>query len=487
MERERERERERGSVRRERKVYSRRPFFLPFFTRSENNNFLKKLLSLLSHHNVSERLHNELFSIIFSSLRNNNNNNNTTMMMMMMTTRSNNSYCCCSSSCSSSSSSSSSLGGGKGGRGDVSVSFSSFSRRRRKKSSHFRRRALSSNLSSSSEVNEVEVEVNERAKHYFTKDSFYAHADKLYSSFQNNHSNAKKANAERFCWDYWHVENQYTQLRTPAKEYYYEGEILNEFYAKFEEELLKYARENLALSNFTPIWMSCYVDGMGQELHADVPHGPLAFVFSLTKNFDDSDDDKSSSPSKSGRYFRGGETTILRPERANYWQSFDPTEIVERTQLFEEIEPKFNRLTIFDPRLPHGVREVKGTKDVSKGRLVLNGWFNEPAISCQGGLTIEDVGKVLDAKLDLLYEELETLPAMIGFAALRMEIEAETGHVDSISWGADTVAPALSLRDPDEVTETRDVVLATIAGMMSECVFPSSKEKSSICVPFVFG
>ena len=125
----------------------------------------------------------------------------------------------------------------------------------------------------------------------------------------------------------------------------------------------------------------------------------------------------------------------MRPERANYWQSFDPTEIVERTQLFEEIEPKFNRLTIFDPRLPHGVREVKGTKDVSKGRLVLNGWFNEPAISCQGGLTIEDVGKVLDAKLDLLYEELETLPAMIGFAALRMEIEAETGHVDSISWG----------------------------------------------------
>jgi hypothetical protein len=318
-------------------------------------------------------------------------------MMMMM--RSN--------SCSSSSN----LGGG-GGRGgafaavsswdpsvsSASVSLSSSFSRRRKKSSHFLRRASksSSNSSSSSSSVEVEVEVNERAKHYFTKDSFYEHAEKLYSSFQNNHSNAKKANAERFCWDYWHVENQYTQLRTPAKEYYYEGEILNEFYAKFEEELLKYARENLALSNFTPIWMSCYVDGMGQELHADVPHGPLAFVFSLTKNFDDSDDDKSSSLSKSGRYFRGGETTILRPERANYWQSFDPTEIVERTQLFEEIEPKFNRLTIFDPRLPHGVREVKGTKDVSKGRLVLNGWFNEPTISCQGGLTIEDVGKVLD-------------------------------------------------------------------------------------------
>jgi len=399
------------------------------------------------------------------------------MMMMMMRSNSR-------SSCSSS------LGGeGRGGGVSISSSSSSFSRRRRrrKKSSHFRRSSSSSSSKSSSNSSSVEVEVNERAKHYFTRDSFYEHAEELYSSYQNNHAYAKKANSERFCWDYWHVENQYTQLRTPAKEYYYEGETLNEFYVKFEEELLKYARENLALSNFTPIWMSCYVDGMGQELHADVPHGPLAFVFSLTKNFDDLDD--KSSPS-SGRYFRGGETTILRPERANYWQSFDPTQIVERTQLFEEIEPKFNRLIIFDPRLPHGVREVKGTKDVSKGRLVLNGWFNEPAISCQGGLTIEDVGKVLDAKLDLLYEELETLPAMIGFAALRMEIEAETGTVHSISWGADTVAPAISLRDPNEVTETRDMVLATIAGMMSECVFPSSPikgRKSSICVPFVFG
>jgi hypothetical protein len=328
------------------------------------------------------------------------------------------------------------------------------------------------------------VEVNETAIHYFTEDAFYDRAEELYSFFQNNHSDAKRTNSERFCWDYWHVENQYTQLRTPAREYFLQQKTTEEeccCYEKFEEALLKYARENLALSNFTPIWMSCYVDGMGQELHADVPHGPLAFVFSLTKNFD-LDDDRGR-----GIYFRGGETTILRPERANYWQRFDPTEIVERTQLFEEIEPKFNRLTIFDPRLPHGVREVKGTKDVSKGRLVLNGWFNEPAISCQGGLTLEDVGKVLDAKLDALYEELENLPAMTGFAALRMEIDADTGNVESISWGCDTVAPAVSLHDPEEITETRDAVLATIAGMMSECVFSSSKTRSSICVPFVFG
>ena len=100
---------------------------------------------------------------------------------------------------------------------------------------------------------------------------------------------------------------------------------------------------------------------------------------------------------------------------------------------YSRVEPKFNRLTIFDPRLPHGVREVKGTKDVTKGRLVLSGWFNEPAISVEGGLTIEDVGKALDAKLEELYEELETLPAMTGFAALRMEVASVDGNVERVS------------------------------------------------------
>ena len=75
------------------------------------------------------------------------------------------------------------------------------------------------------------------------------------------------------------MENQYAQLRTPAKDYFYENDV----YDQSERELLTYSKGHLGLSNFTPIWMSCYVDGMGQELHADVPHGPLAFVFSLTK------------------------------------------------------------------------------------------------------------------------------------------------------------------------------------------------------------
>jgi hypothetical protein len=49
-------ERERICPEREKSVLET-TLFPSFFTRSENNNNLKKLLSLLSHHNVSEILH----------------------------------------------------------------------------------------------------------------------------------------------------------------------------------------------------------------------------------------------------------------------------------------------------------------------------------------------------------------------------------------------------------------------------------------------
>ena len=50
------------------------------------------------------------------------------------------------------------------------------------------------------------------------------------------------------------------------------------------------------------------------------------------------------------------------------------------------VEPAFNRLVLFDPRLPHGVREVQGTRDPRKGRLVVTGWFTEPTPFFTGAL-----------------------------------------------------------------------------------------------------
>lgn len=57
---------------------------------------------------------------------------------------------------------------------------------------------------------------------------------------------------------------------------------------------------------------------MKQELHTDAPHGPWAFVLSLT-------------PAE--RAFAGGETLIMKPHVLNYWPGFDPSAGLEMKHL----------------------------------------------------------------------------------------------------------------------------------------------------------
>ena len=46
--------------------------------------------------------------------------------------------------------------------------------------------------------------------------------------------------------------------------------------------MIAYGESKLGCRAISTIWMSYYVDGCGQELHCDNPHGPFAFVLSLT-------------------------------------------------------------------------------------------------------------------------------------------------------------------------------------------------------------
>ena len=100
-------------------------------------------------------------------------------------------------------------------------------------------------------------------------------------------------------------------------------------------------------------------------MHTDSSHGPWAFVFSITD--------------WSARSFSGGETFLIKPETLCYWDFFDLNKGAEKPQFIESIEPEFNRLTVFDPRFPHGVEKVQGAHEPSKSRIVLHGWFTEPA------------------------------------------------------------------------------------------------------------
>ena len=159
-----------------------------------------------------------------------------------------------------------------------------------------------------------------------------------------------------------------------------------------------------------------------------MPHGPFAFVLSLTANED-------------GKFeFRGGETQIMRPERLHYWKNFDSSQVIERGQIMETIAPNFNRLVVFDPRLPHGVTEVFGTQDPRHGRLVLHGWFKDPEPSFSGALTEEAASETLEVALAELYARLVELPRASGVVCAAITV-ARDGAVTNLRWTCDTLTP----------------------------------------------
>jgi len=69
-----------------------------------------------------------------------------------------------------------------------------------------------------------------------------------------------------------------------------------------------WGRATLGCHDVSPPWLSLYVEGCRQELHGDLPHGPWAFVFSLTN--------------WRQRTFRGGETLLVRDEVLDFWHDF---------------------------------------------------------------------------------------------------------------------------------------------------------------------
>ena len=112
--------------------------------------------------------------------------------------------------------------------------------------------------------------------------------------------------------------------------------------------------------------LSYYVDGCVQELHAarGRPARAIGVCLSLTD--------------WEHRGFTGGETMLIRPETLDFWRGFDPDRGLEADDLIERMPSRFNQLTVFDSRIPHGVAHVFGTNDPLDSRVVLHGWFQYP-------------------------------------------------------------------------------------------------------------
>jgi hypothetical protein len=136
-------------------------------------------------------------------------------------------------------------------------------------------------------------------------------------------------------------------------------------------------------------------------------NGRFGFVYSLTRN---------------ERRTIGGETLVMRendPFRTHL------TAAMAGRGLYDVIEPRFNRLLIFDDRLPHAVERIDGSMDPVEGRFVLHGHVREGAALVVGALTAAEVAAPLNECLSRFADEITASTALYhGPLTLRLAVDA---------------------------------------------------------------
>ncbi len=291
-------------------------------------------------------------------------------------------------------------------------------------------------------------------------DRFAPEAATLRAHFEQRFANPRDTRDDRFVWDLWHVPNQYTALRTPAYLYFPQ-----KLYDAFHQRLVWWGRRVLGCHDVSPPLMSCYVNGCEQRLHGDLPHGQWAFVFSLTP--------------WAKRTFRGGETLLLDDGVLDFWSGFQSVREQEEPELVEAIEPKFNRLTVFDPRLPHGVRRVDGSMDPREGRLVIHGWFVQPRPFVEGPLTTTQLSEGIEALTAAIAPTLEAGLSIAGLLSLGFEV-TPAGSVRNLKLLSDTTR-TIGVEEPHRKSLIR-LIKRTVDGLK----FAPRKAASRVTLPLVF-
>ena len=288
---------------------------------------------------------------------------------------------------------------------------------------------------------------------------FFPAGELLRKEFESYFKNSKSTHAKRFVWDYWYDEDQYHLIRTPAFHYF-----SRKNYQNFHSYLVQWGRENLGCHDISPPWLSYYIDGCYQNLHSDVPHGPWAFVYSLTPN---------------KKEFRGGETLILKPQTLSYWSHFVDQKNHEYKNFVERIESKMNQLIVFDPRFPHGVTEVKGTRDPLKSRLVIHGWFVNPRPYVVGGLSTASVQKALQPQFLQLNEILAQIDLMNGTLSCRLDV-SRLGRVTKYTLISNSVL-SIAANNQDERYLQKE-----LNRLFSSTKFVATRSPSKITIPLIF-
>lgn len=266
-----------------------------------------------------------------------------------------------------------------------------------------------------------------------------------------------KQGADAFqVWNYWYVPNLYTYLRTfPHKV------IPRPLVDRFQAALTAWAWNFLGMGRVTPPLLSLYIPGCSQAFHNDSGNGRFGFVYSLTRN---------------ERQTRGGETLVMH--EGDLFRSHLDRPQAGHGGFYDVIEPRFNRLTIFDDRMPHAVQRVDGAMDPREGRFVLHGHISETGPGTRGALGPADVGPVVE---DAANEVLEAWPMSAdphGPVVVRVSI-APSGAVTEARLMLDRIA----FPDRSSAAGLADAIVAAVATRS----FPQRDEPTEAIVPVLLG
>jgi hypothetical protein len=253
-------------------------------------------------------------------------------------------------------------------------------------------------------------------------------------------------------WNYWHVPGSYTYLRTTP-----EKVIALQKVEAFVTALRNWAGLNLGLAGLTWPYLSLYVPGCSQGLHNDSTNGRLGYVYSLTRN---------------DRQTIGGETMIVH-DRDLFRTSLDRA--AAGTDLFDLVAPRFNRLTLFDDRIPHAVQRLEGSMDPLEGRFVLHGHISEGGVVAQGALAAEAIReRVANDVTDL---RVTHAASVNGPFVLQLEI-GPNGEVER----AQPILDRLASRDDIDL----DAVRSDVMQRLSELRFPAAPAPTRANIPLIF-
>lgn len=257
-------------------------------------------------------------------------------------------------------------------------------------------------------------------------------------------------------WNYWYIPGLYTYLRTSPEKI-----MPRDLVEAFHQRLTRWAHERLGLGHVSWPYLSLYVDGCAQGIHNDSTNGRFGFVYSLTRN---------------ERQSRGGQTIVFKegdPFRSRM------TRPDAGQGLYDLIDPDFNRLVIFDDRMPHGVQRIEGSMDPFDGRVVLHGHISEGDAVLRGPVSAEAVGTAVAPAIEAAIDAFAAAEdSHHGPLVIRIEIAAD-GRVAAVQVLVDRVARA----DGGDAGPLVAALLANIAALR----LPPAETDSTVTLPIMVG